>query len=131
MLGGATCSGPHTMTAVAAVVPTELRPALSEVLQQLVRGDFPDMLLWVRGYGPSGATLVQQPEPIWSHRRWSVIRRNDGAWRIALPLWTTDESPGGPVGRTGRPAVRNGRAPRRARPVKSRRSSARDAQRGS
>lgn len=78
---------------MAETVPIELRPALAEVLQQLVGGEFPDMLHWVGEYGSRGATLVQQPRAIWSHRWTSVTRTSDGGWHIVLPLWTTDESP--------------------------------------
>ena len=74
-------------------MPIALQPALAELLQQLVDGEFPDMLHWVREYGSTGATLVQQPEAIWSHPETSVIPTSDGGWHIVLPLWTTDESP--------------------------------------
>lgn len=45
---------------------------------------------WVREYP---ATLIPQPEAIWSHPLTEVQVRNDGtAWRV-LPLWTMDEAP--------------------------------------
>jgi hypothetical protein len=76
-----------------AVVPDQLRPAVSELIRQLVAGELTEMLTWVQEYGKSGATLVDQPQEIWSHKLTSVVRTSDGGWHLALPLWTTDESP--------------------------------------
>ena len=74
-------------------VPNELRPAIAEELQALVYGDLPELLTWVRGHGEDGATLVPQPEEIWSHQRTSATEVEGGGWFITLPLWTDDESP--------------------------------------
>ena len=75
------------------VVPEDLRPTVSELIRQLVAGEVPEMLTWVRAYGDSGATLVEQPPDIWTHELTSVVRTNDGGWHLALPLWTTEDSP--------------------------------------
>ena len=51
------------------------------------------MLLWVRRYGPRGATLVPQPDEIFEHRFTDAIETVQGGWALDLPLWTTEESP--------------------------------------
>ena len=51
------------------------------------------MLTWVREYGTDGATLIEQPEDIWSHVQADYIVRDDGSVSVELPLWTTDEAP--------------------------------------
>lgn len=76
-----------------AVVPEHLRPRIGPLLTALVRGERPELLTWVHDYGEHGATLVEQPEDIWSHEWTEVGQRDDGGWWFALPLWTTDESP--------------------------------------
>ena len=75
-----------------AEVPFDLLEAVSELLASLVRRDLPDRLVWVRQYGPHGATLVSQPEDIWTHQRTEATRAADGGWHLALPLWTTEEA---------------------------------------
>lgn len=60
---------------------------------KLVRGELPELLIWVHAYGESGATLTEQPEEIWTHPASSAIQVHDGGWHVVLPLWTTDESP--------------------------------------
>lgn len=71
-------------------VPGHLRPAVMEVLRRLVEGEMPEMLVWVREYG---ATLIDQPDGLWTHHRTYAIHASDGSWNITLPLWTTEESP--------------------------------------
>ena len=76
-----------------AVVPEQLRPEVRALLDQLVAGGFPEMLVWVRRYGLDGAVLIEQPEEIWSHRLTHVGERADGSFWVELPLWTTTEAP--------------------------------------
>lgn len=47
----------------------------------------------LREYGPAGATLVEQPEAMWTHRWTELTPMNGGGWHLVVPLWTTDESP--------------------------------------
>ncbi|MFI6834049.1 hypothetical protein ACIBG5_43550 [Kribbella sp. NPDC050241] len=71
-------------------VPEAYRAAIRAELDALTAGARPDLLHWVRAYP---ATLVRQPEEIWTHSESEVVRRDDGtAWSV-LPLWTTDASP--------------------------------------
>jgi len=70
-----------------------LRPAVRTQLDALVRGELPDMLLWVRRYGESGAVLVAQPDEIWNHPWSDALQRVDGSWSVVVPLWTEDEAP--------------------------------------
>lgn len=74
-------------------MPPDLRESLRERLDALVLGEHPEMLMWVHEYGDDGATLVRQPEDIWTHRYTSVVATDAGGWHVTLPLWTTDESP--------------------------------------
>jgi hypothetical protein len=75
-------------------IPTSLRPAIAHELAKVVRGEMPEMLTWVNDYGGAGATLIDQPDDIWTHR-WSdaVEVGSGGGWHVVLPLWTTDEAP--------------------------------------
>ena len=75
------------------VIPEELREPIRAQLQRLVVGDLPDLLVWVNDYGKSGATLVDQPDDVWSHPDSEAIATPDGSWHVILPLWTTEESP--------------------------------------
>jgi hypothetical protein len=50
------------------VVPDHLRSAIAAELSALERGERPDLLVWVHRYGERGATLVVQPDAIWTHR---------------------------------------------------------------
>ena len=72
------------------IVPEQHRPVIRAELDALVRGQRPSMLLWVQEYP---ATLVQQPEAIWSHPRCEAGSRADGTAWCVLPLWTSDEAP--------------------------------------
>jgi len=74
-------------------VPENLRPAIGEVLRQLVAGGLPEMFTWVHEYGDQGATLVNQPEELWTHEWTDAVRTDDGGWHVVVPLWTTDEAP--------------------------------------
>jgi hypothetical protein len=75
-------------------VPDELRPAIAKELTELVEGRLPEqLLLWVREYSEGGATLVPQPEEIWSHPRTDVRKLDTGGYLVVVPLWTADESP--------------------------------------
>ena len=76
-----------------AVVPESLRGAVGAELRSLVRGERPELLTWVREYGARGATLIEQPDDIWTHRYSDVTETDDGGWFIVVPLWTTEESP--------------------------------------
>ena len=58
-----------------------------------MEGRRPDLLVWVRNYGESGAELVTQPEAIWDHPLTDYLQRHDGAAAIVVPLWTVEESP--------------------------------------
>ena len=74
-------------------VPVELRIAIGAELAALVRGDRPELLTWVREYGDDGATLIAQPDDIWTDGRTEMTRTVHGGWHVVLPLWTVDESP--------------------------------------
>jgi len=76
-----------------ATVPIRFRDALRVELEALVVGERPDLLTWVREYGGSGASLVRQPEEIWTHAGTDFEERPDGSAFGVLPLWTADESP--------------------------------------
>jgi hypothetical protein len=71
-------------------IPEAYRMAIRRELDALTAGERPDQLLWVREYP---ATLIPQPEEIWTHS-WADLetRADNSAWCV-LPLWTTDESP--------------------------------------
>lgn len=71
-------------------VPESYREAIRRELDALTAGERPDQLLWVREYP---ATLIRQPDEIWTHRESAVSMRSDGTAYGVLPLWTTDESP--------------------------------------
>jgi hypothetical protein len=72
------------------VVPEEYRASIRTQLNLLVSGGLPHLLFWVERYP---ASLVAQPDAIWSHGDSEINFRDDGtAWGV-LPLWTTDESP--------------------------------------
>ena len=74
-------------------VPDHLRPAIAAQLDALVRGELPELLTWVHGYGERGAVLVPQPEEIWIYPESDAIPVDGGGWSVVVPLWTTDESP--------------------------------------
>lgn len=75
-------------------IPVELRDALSGVLHDLVAGRVPhERLTWVRNYGSGGATLVPQPDAIWTHPQADAVKTAAGDWHVVLPLWTAEESP--------------------------------------
>lgn len=74
-------------------IPKEIRPALREELDALVRGERPALLTWVENYGAAGAELVRQPDEVWSHPVSDVQHRPDGTAWGCVPLWTTDENP--------------------------------------
>lgn len=74
-------------------VPDHLRPGVAEVLRKLVAGELPEQLTWVHRYGGRGATLINQPEELWTHGETDAARLDDGGWHIVVPLWTTDECP--------------------------------------
>lgn len=74
-------------------IPDEVQGAVRQELDALVAGQRPEDLLWVRRYGSTGATLVQQPDEVWDHPYADAVRTQDGGWHIVVPLWTTDESP--------------------------------------
>ena len=75
-------------------IPEQHRPAVRSALEELVEGRRPDLLVWVRNYGASGAGLVTQPEAIWDHPETDYLQREDGTAAIVVPLWTVEESPG-------------------------------------
>lgn len=58
-----------------------------------MRGDLPELLVWVREYGASGAVLVDQPSEIWEHRDSDATRMDDGRWHVVVPLFTEEEHP--------------------------------------
>ena len=74
-------------------IPERLRPVIRAALDALVAGGEPELLTWVKAYGPSGAELVQQPEAIWDHPDTDCLERGDSSAFVVVPLWTTDESP--------------------------------------
>ena len=74
-------------------VPEHLHPAIRQELDALVRGERPDSMVWVNRYGRHGATLVRQPDDIWTHEWAESHQVPDGTWHVLLPVWTTDESP--------------------------------------
>jgi hypothetical protein len=76
-----------------AAVPVNIRAAVSDQLDRLVRGDYPDLLVWVQMYGGGGTTLTAQPNSIFEHGRTDAIATLDDGWHIVVPLFTTDESP--------------------------------------
>lgn len=93
-------------------IPLSLRPALSEVVDRLVAGDYEglkhdridpyadrDLGLWIREYGrapgsdePGRATLVPLPEEAWD---WAEVVFEDSGpprvWGVVLDLWTLEE----------------------------------------
>ncbi len=74
-------------------IPVSLRTAIAEQLKQLVAGQHPGLLLWVREYGVEGVRLIPQPPEIWTHPDSDAIRTVDGGWHVVLPLWTEAENP--------------------------------------
>jgi hypothetical protein len=72
------------------VVPQKYRDAIQRELDALVSGERPELMTWVTAYP---ATLVRQPDLIWSHGESEVVERDDGTAYGVLPLWTADESP--------------------------------------
>jgi hypothetical protein len=72
------------------VVPEKYRDELRIELDALVGGKRPELMTWVTAYP---ASLVRQPDLIWSHAESEVVERADGTAFAVLPLWTTDESP--------------------------------------
>ena len=71
-------------------VPVPFRQALRAELDALVAGERPELLVWVDDYP---ATLVRQPDEIWTHPISQVVQRADGSAWAVLPLWTEAESP--------------------------------------
>jgi hypothetical protein len=69
------------------------RAAILTQLDLLVRGELPELLTWVRDYGPGGAGLVAQPDEIWTHRESDATAMTSGGWFVVVPLWTSEESP--------------------------------------
>ena len=74
-------------------IPMDVRAAVSEQLDRLVKGDLPDLLIWVRRYGQNGATLAVQPTTTFDHSRADAVMTDDGGWHVVVPLFTTEESP--------------------------------------
>ena len=74
-------------------VPVELHSAVATELDQLVRGERPELMHWVDNYGTEGAVLVAQPQAIWEHPYTDAVRTIDGGWRVVVPLFTDAESP--------------------------------------
>ena len=93
-------------------VPDRLRPALAEVVDRLVAGDFEglkrdgidpvpdsDLGLWIREYGrapgtdePGRATLVSLPDEAWDVAE--LIAELPGpprVWTVDVDLWTVEE----------------------------------------
>jgi hypothetical protein len=52
-----------------------------------------DLGLWIRQYGPSGATVVPLPPEAWTSSEAIAIDGQPGVWAIVVDIWTTDESP--------------------------------------
>lgn len=75
------------------MIPEELRPAIASALDDLVEGRLPERMTWVHQYAGDGATLIRQPEEIWTHTWTALWRHDSGGWRAIVPLWTTEESP--------------------------------------
>jgi hypothetical protein len=71
-------------------IPEVYRVGIRRELDALTAGERPEQLLWVREYP---ATLIPQPEEIWTHSEAGLYHRADGSIWCVLPLWTTDESP--------------------------------------
>lgn len=76
-----------------ATVPDRLRGPIATELRSLVRGDRPELLTWVREYGEHGATLIDQPDAVWTHPDTQVTETSIGGWLVIVPLWTIDEAP--------------------------------------
>jgi hypothetical protein len=76
-----------------ATVPASVRVAVSDQLDRLVRGEYPDLLTWVERYGNGGATLTAQPDSVFDHPRTDAVAKEGGGWFVVVPLFTTDESP--------------------------------------
>lgn len=74
-------------------IPERHRPVVRAALEELVEGRRPDLLVWMRNYGASGADLVTQPEAMWDHPETDYLEREDGSASIVVPLWTVEESP--------------------------------------
>jgi hypothetical protein len=74
-------------------IPERRRAALRAALDDLVLGKRPDLMIWVREYGDSGAQLVVQPDDIWTHGWTDYAERPDGTAYGSVPIWTTVESP--------------------------------------
>jgi len=74
-------------------VPADVRAAVFEQLDRLVRGELPDLLIWVRRSGQNGATLVAEPTTALDHSSADAVMTGDGGWHVVVPLFTTDESP--------------------------------------
>jgi hypothetical protein len=85
--------GHYALVADTVPIPIELRPALSQELDRLVRGELPDLLRWVHHYGPNGAVLVPQPDAVWDHPWAGASQTVDGGWHVVVPLFTEAESP--------------------------------------
>jgi hypothetical protein len=53
----------------------------------------PELLVCVRDYGPSGATLIDQPASIFDHPRADAVRVTNGGRHVVVPLFTAEEAP--------------------------------------
>jgi hypothetical protein len=58
-----------------------------------VNGELPEMLHWVREYGATGATLIEQPPAVFDHPHANAVALSAGGWHVVVPLFTTDELP--------------------------------------
>lgn len=89
-------------------VPEHLRPALAAVVDRLAAGDYQglkrdgidrspddaDLSLWIRSYGPAGATIVPLPEEAWASADAIPVipvTGQPGHWGVVVDLWTREE----------------------------------------
>ena len=102
----------HSESVTTRTVPERLRPALAQVVDRLVAGDFEglkrdgidpypdsDLGVWIREYGrtpgsddPGRATLVSLPEETWQYAE--VVFEDAGPprkWSVVVDLWTAEE----------------------------------------
>jgi len=76
-----------------AEVPEIYWPAMRIALDELVAGERPELMVWVRRYGDTGAELIRQPDSIFRHPRTDFWERSDGSVGGVAPVWTAAESP--------------------------------------
>jgi hypothetical protein len=102
----------HIESVTTRAIPASLRPALAQVVDRLVAGDFEglrrdgidpypdsDPGVWIREYGrtpgsddPARATLISLPEEAWQYAE--VVLEDAGPprkWRVVVDLWTLEE----------------------------------------